>query len=168
MREDVEQKSNDQHPVRWHWRVGQWGNSHTGSLQLSDPSPATSSRLLCCCRSDSGCSDSGCSDSGCSDGRYSTKLAKLNRARSWSDVQVVAILLVPLTCRVPVGVDLCGSRGGGRKTRLSKKSLCGELLSDRAQPPECALVSQLRSSTVVRRSSDRLRAERLRGASALG
>ena len=29
MREDMEQKSNDHHPVRWHWRVVHWGGLWT-------------------------------------------------------------------------------------------------------------------------------------------
>lgn len=43
MREDIEQKSNDHHPVLCHWRVGVSGKLAPGSLQLNDPSPATSS-----------------------------------------------------------------------------------------------------------------------------
>lgn len=48
MREDMEQKSNDHHPGRWHWRDGD-RESRTDSLQLSNPSPVTSSLLLLCC-----------------------------------------------------------------------------------------------------------------------
>lgn len=45
MREDVEQKSNDHHPVRWHWRVGDWGNSdpaRCSSVTRLLPHPASS------------------------------------------------------------------------------------------------------------------------------
>lgn len=48
MREDMEQKSNDHHPGRWHWRDGD-RETRTDSLQLSNPSPVTSSLLLLCC-----------------------------------------------------------------------------------------------------------------------
>lgn len=48
MRENMEQKSNDHHPGRWHWRDGD-RETRTDSLQLSNPSPVTSSLLLLCC-----------------------------------------------------------------------------------------------------------------------
>lgn len=76
MREDIEQKSNEHHPVRGHWRGRDRGNSHPArcssvisllphlaySSVAAAPAQTEADQMGTC-----------------------TKLAKLNRARNWSD-----------------------------------------------------------------------------------
>lgn len=91
MREDIEQKSNDHHPVLWHWRVGDWGTrTRLAAAQWPvschiQPPPLL---LLRPC--------------GLRQIGWSNTQSCLNWiVHQTGAIQVLAILVVPFICRIP-------------------------------------------------------------------
>ena len=150
MREDIEQESNDHHPVRWHWRVGGLTvKLAPGSLQLSDPSPATSSQPAPPAAAPPAAAAAPAAAPARTDADRMGLAHKVGQTEACTPIKFSRFLFSHLIAGSRFYWSLAGVFGRNIYPKKKKKSFCSAISqSDSPQPPSVAF-GLVRSSTVV-------------------